>query len=53
MYLSLNNGRLVVIDISNGKPIDVIKIDNERISRPYAINNDMFIVKDNAIIKLN
>ena len=53
MYLSLNNGRLVVIDISNGKPIDVIKIDNEKISRPYAINNDMFIVKDNAIIKLN
>ncbi len=53
MYLSLNNGRLVVIDISNGKPIDVIKIDNEKISRPYAISNDMFIVKDNAIIKLN
>ena len=53
MYLSLNNGRLVVIDISNGKPIDIIKIDNEKISRPYVINNDMFIVKDNAIIKLN
>ncbi len=53
IYLSLNNGRLVVIDTSNGKPIDIIKIDNEKISRPYVINNDMFIVKDNAIIKLN
>ena len=53
MYLSLNNGRLVVIDTSSGKPVDIIKIDNEKISRPYIVNNDMFIVKDNAIIKLN
>ena len=53
IYLSLNNGRLVVIDISSGKPIDIIKIDSEKISRPYVINNDMFIVRDNAIIKLN
>ena len=53
IYLSLNNGRLVVIDTSSGKPVDIIKIDSEKISRPYIINNDMFIVKDNAIIKLN
>ena len=53
IYLSLNNGRLVVIDTSSGKPIDIIKIDSEKISRPYVINKDMFIVRDNAIIKLN
>jgi len=53
IYLSLNNGRLVIIDILSGKPIDIIKIDNEKISRPYVLNNDMFIVKDNAILKLN
>ena len=53
MYLSLNNGRLVVIDTSSGKPIDIIKIDSEKISRPYVTDNNMFIVRDNAIIKLN
>ena len=53
IYLSLNNGRLVVIDASSGKPIDIIKIDSQKISRPYIINNEMFIVRDNAIIKLN
>ena len=31
----------------------VKKIDSEKISRPYVLNNDMFIVRDNAIIKLN
>jgi len=49
----LNNGRLVTIETLNGKPIDIKKIDNEKISRPYILNNNMFIVRDNAIIKLN
>jgi len=53
VYLSLNNGRLITIDILTGKALDVIKIDNEKISRPYIFNNDMFIVKNNAILKLN
>ena len=53
IYLSLNNGRLIIIDILTGKALDVIKIDNGKISRPYIFNNDMFIVKDNAILKLN
>ena len=53
IYLSLNNGRLVIIEILNGKALDIIKIDNEKISRPYVLKNRMFIIKDNAILKLN
>ena len=53
IYLSLNNGRLIIIDTLNGRPIDIKKIDSEKISRPYVLNNNMFIVRDNAIIKLN
>ncbi len=53
IFLSLNNGRLIVVEILNGKVLDIIKIDNEKISRPYVLNNHMFIVRDNAILKLN
>ena len=53
IYLSLNNGRLIIIETLTGKPTDIIKIDNQKISRPYIVNNEMFIVRDNAIIKLN
>ena len=53
IFLSLNNGRLIVIETLNGKTLDIIKIDNEKISRPYVLNNNMFIVRDNAILKLN
>ena len=53
IYLSTNNGRLLVIDISSGKIISKLKIDNEKILRPLISNNNLFIVKDNAIIRLN
>jgi len=53
IYLSLNNGRLIVINILNGKPSEIVKIDNEKISRPYVLNKNMYIVRDNAILKLN
>ena len=53
IYLSTSNGRLMVIDISSGKTISTVKIDNEKISRPKILGNNLFVIKDNAIIKLN
>jgi outer membrane protein assembly factor BamB len=53
IYLSTNNGRLLVIDIVTGKTESVLKIDNEKILRPIISNENLFIVKDNAVIKLN
>jgi outer membrane protein assembly factor BamB len=53
IYLSTNNGRLLIIDIVSGKTKSVLKIDNEKISRPIIIDKNLFVVKDNAIIRLN
>ena len=53
IYLSTNIGRLLVIDIKSGKTISTLKIDKETISRPFASNKNLFLVKDNSIIKLN
>ena len=53
IYLSTDNGRLLVIDISTGKTDFVLKIDNEKILRPVVLNQNLFVIKDNAIIKLN
>tara|TARA_B100001559_G_C16451304_1_gene599387 strand:+ start:37 stop:1347 length:1311 start_codon:yes stop_codon:yes gene_type:complete len=53
IYLSTNNGKLLVIDIKTGKTISTLKIDNEKILRPFVFNDQLFIVKDNSIIKLN
>ena len=53
IYLSTNKGRLIVIDIASGKTISILKIDNEKISRPFVLDRNLFVIKDNAIIKLN
>ncbi|MDC1159140.1 PQQ-like beta-propeller repeat protein [Candidatus Pelagibacter sp.] len=53
IYLTTNHGRLLVIDISSGKTKKVLKIDNEKISRPFVLNKNLFIIKENSIIKLN
>jgi len=53
IYLSTNTGRLFVIDILSGKTQSVIKIDNKKISRPKVLNQNLYIAKDNSIVKLN
>ena len=53
IYLSTNIGKLLVIDIKSGKTISTHKIDNDKISRPVVLNDNLYLVKDNAIIKLN
>ena len=53
IYLSTSNGRLLVIDIESGKTISTLKIDNDKISKPFVQNKNLFLIKDNAIIKLN
>ena len=53
IYVSTDNGRLLVVDIATGKTISTLKIDNEKILRPKILNEKLFIVKNNSIIKLN
>jgi outer membrane protein assembly factor BamB len=53
IYLTTDNGRLLIIDIRTGKTISTLKIDNEKISRPIIQDKSLFVIKDNAIIKLN
>ena len=51
--MTTSNGRLLVIDIKTGTTNSVLKIDSDKISRPFVIGKSLFVVKDNAIIKLD
>ena len=53
IYLSTDHGRLLIINVNNGSTISMIKIVNKKISRPSVLNQNLFIVSDNSIIKLN
>ena len=53
IYLSNSNGKLLLIDIENGKTKKILKVDNDKISRPSFLKNNLYVAKDNSIIKLN
>jgi outer membrane protein assembly factor BamB len=53
IYLTTNQGRLFTIDIETGKTKSINKIDRNKISRPFIINKKMFLIKEDAIIKLD
>ena len=53
IYLSTSNGRLLIIDIVSGKTITTLKIDSKKISKPFIQNKNLYLIKDNAIVKLN
>ena len=52
-YLTTSHGRLFVIETSTGIVKSIVKIDKDKISRPSVLNQNLFIITDNSIIKLN
>ena len=53
MYLSTDSGKLITVDIKNSKITSTIKIDKNKITRPSVLNQNLFIITDNSIIKLD
>ena len=43
----------MIINTKTGKTNSILKIDSDKISRPFVLDKNMYVVKDNAIIKLN
>jgi len=53
IIVSNDNGKLLVVNLKTGQIESILKIDNEKISRPFVFDNQLVLVKDNAIIRLN
>ena len=52
IFLTLNNGRILVIDIGSGTATTKLKVSRDKISKPFINNKKMFIIKEDQIIKL-
>ncbi len=53
ILLSTNNGRILTIDIENGKTKSIFKIHNDKISKPFVFEKEVLIIKNDSIIRLN
>ena len=53
IYVSTNNGRILVVNFREGKIEKTLKLDNNKLQRPVYFNESLYIAKDNSIIRLN
>ena len=53
LFVSLSNGRLLTINSSTGTVESINKIHGSKISRPYVLNDSMYLIKENAVVKIN
>ena len=53
LYVSTSRGNFLIVDIISGKTVDVLKIDNSRISRGFVYGKNIYLIRDNSIIRLN
>ena len=53
IYITLNNGRMIVAELKDGKFFKIIKIDSNSISVPTIFNKKLYIVKDNSIVEFD
>ena len=51
IYLSLNNGRLVKANVITSEVESIHKLSGSKILRPKVFNGNMYLLKNNAIIK--
>ncbi len=53
VYLSLTNGKIVIVNINNGTLEKIFKADNSTILRPIVDNKKMYIISKNSIKQYN
>ena len=53
IYVSTNNGRILVVNFKEGKVEKTLKLDSKKLQRPVYFNKSLYIAKDNSIIRLN
>ncbi len=53
IFLTTDNGRLLIINVLDGKTEKILKIDNQKISRPFVFDTSIVLLKDDSVIRLN
>ena len=51
IYISGNDGKLIILELKTGNVINVEKIARNIMSKPFLYNNHLFIIKNGAVIQ--
>ena len=53
IYLSNNDGKLIIADLNIVNTLDTIKIHSDRILQPLINNNNLYLIRNGSIVRFN
>lgn len=53
IYISNNDGKLIIADLTSGQVNFIEKISGDAISEPFIFNQNLYIIKSGSIVKYN
>ena len=53
LYLTNTDGKIIMVDLSEGKILNVEKVSGDIISEPFIFNNNLYVVRNGSIVQYN
>jgi outer membrane protein assembly factor BamB len=53
LYLTNNDGKMIVVDLVSGRTTNVVKISNSIMSEPFIFNKNLFVIKNGSVVRYN
>ena len=53
LYLTNDDGKMIVVDLITGKTTNTIKVSNSFVSEPFIFNKNLFIIQNGSIDQYN
>ncbi len=53
LYLTNNDGKMIIADLITGKTNDTVKVSNNFMSEPFIFNKSLFIIRNGSIVQYN
>ena len=53
LYLTNNDGKMIVADLVTGRVTNVVKVSNSLMSEPFIFNKNLFVIKNGSVVQYN
>ena len=53
LYLTNSDGKMIIVDFSLGNIVNIEKISGDFISRPFIVNENLFVIRNGSIVQYN
>ena len=53
LYLTNSDGKMIIVDLSLGNIVNIEKISGDFVSKPFIVNENLFIIRNGSIVQYN